>query len=427
MDNKMIFASNTKDQIAIHLARDYNVEYWDSFEETDVKPTAFLIDFSYYNNFETIYDEMIDYAIIMRIPIIFLNITNSDHLSKKFGLGFKSKAIVVRPYADFDVFDTIDLQYETKVNPTIIYLKHKNPVCVKPSDNLSCFSCHNTPGVKARKIDNIINSKFLVPIGSLEKSELPESQYKKIYLNIIRNEQISSDSNQKCYNETIIEINLFASFNPKTKYLQVRTLGNGINPGVLTSNYYMERGWFQGDFNITMNLLSNQLSMISNQPRDAAYKDNYTAGANFVVGIDVNENPTFNSNFEVRSSDISELKGFKLDNKTNKNLANWYWVIDILNKDLFDISYGGEKHLKELPSLAVSNLKPLTDTLWSVENTFEEVISMDIKLEETLLYASTRVHNDIDHLCLGQIKVIKQIYGHYNQQALNIDFSVIQV
>ena len=190
-------------------------------------------------------NKIIDNALNLGKTLILLNVNDGRPLSRMIGMGLRGKCIIVRPYSKYRAFNVLGLYQqdmfdcgESNVNQNSdgsMCSSFAEGSCCECPDN-ECLSAFERlcAAKQARVIESILTTDFVVPqeflcntVGDTPAS-LPESQFKLNYLAIESIWNLSET--QVTNNSSIMEITLIASYNPKYKYLRIRSVGAGFNP-----------------------------------------------------------------------------------------------------------------------------------------------------------------------------------------------------
>ena len=350
------------------------------------------------NNLIELYT-LIKNALASSKPLILLNVHNGEYLSKILGIGFKSKCIIVRPYNDYNVFNVlgVDNNFMQECGKANVTQEPDGSRCFKPQSPgcCDCSPCqwyssfeHLCDADKARMIEGILYSDFNIPqefcSTSLGDSPgvLPESQVKINYLAIEGKWNLTDQ--QVTNNSVVMEISLIASYNPKYKYLRIRSVGAGFNPangGEMQNNSTYYRGYFQSRVKIHMQPNTDKLKTLTTEPKNVNKQAQYTTSSEFSVGVDIAKNPSFNSSYSISESMTTVVSDFNIYNNGAGVLADWDFVLSMTENsiwDIFDEGFLQKPKVKSLPALATKNLQAVTEAVWYAENTLNEVIGVQL-------------------------------------------------
>ncbi len=363
--------------------------------------STILIDFKHVveNSNQFILNTLINDALVSGKAIILLNIHNGKQLSKMLGIGFESKCIIVRPYHQYNVFNVLGL-YESN----IMYDYGKSGI-IQKADGSRCFSIQKSNCCKhsydcqssfenlsaakqARAIENILSSDFKIPYELSSESlgsapaDLPENQFKLTYLAIESKWNLSDQ--QVTNNSVVMEIALIASYNPKYKYLRIRSVGAGFNPangGEMQSNSTYDRGFFQEKIKIHMEPNTDKLKTLSTEPKNINNQTQYTTSSQFSVGVDVAENPSFNSSYTISESITTVVSDFNIYNNGSGVTGDWDFVLGMTENSIWNIfsePFMKKGQVRSLPALATKNLQAVTESVWYADNTLNETLEVQL-------------------------------------------------
>jgi len=367
--------------------------------------STILIDFNRLveNSNHFVFYRLINEALGLRKALVLLNVHDGRLLSKMLGIGFESRCLIVIPYSRYNVFHVLGLYRSDIMNGC------DQGEVIQNADGSRCFNLQNNANAtccdssvcdcqssfenlcvakKARVIESILTSDFKIPKGlSSETSDsnpadLPESQFKQNYLAIESKWNITDQ--QVTNNSVVLEITLIASYNPKYKYLRIRSVGAGFNPangGAMQSDSTYDRGFFQGNIKIHMQPNTDKLRTLSTEPKNINKQTQYTTSSQFSVGVDVSKNPSFNTSYTISESITTVVSDFNIYNNGAGVTADWDFVLSMIENSFFDIfSEPNMKkgQVKSLPALATKNLQAVTETVWYADNTLNESIGVQL-------------------------------------------------
>lgn len=344
---------------------------------------------------------MINKALALGMPIILLNVQNGRLLSKILGIGFRSKCIVVRPYSTYNVFNALGLNED-------VMQECGQASVTQSSDGNRCFNIDNSDCCKclpsecqssfenlctldqARMIENILYSDFKVPqefckcqeAPGSTPADLPENQFRLNYLAIEGKWNLSDQ--QVTNNSVVMEISLIASYNPKYKYLRIRSVGAGFNPANGAPMQYdstYDRGYFQSNIKIHMQPNTDKLRTLSTEPKNINNQAQYTTSSQFSVGVDVSKNPTFSSSYTISESLTTIVSDFNIYNNGAGVTADWDFDLSLTQNsiwDIFDEEFLKKAKVKPLPALATKNLQAVTEAVWYADNTLNDIIGVQL-------------------------------------------------
>lgn len=342
---------------------------------------------------------LIHAALASNKPLILLNVKDGKILSKILGIGFIGECIIVRPYSTYNVFNVLGLVgnvmqdcgqagvTQNDDGSRCFNLEDSNCCECSPYQFQSSFSnlCISD---QVKMIEEILYSDFEIPEELCPQStgstpaDLPEDQFKLNYLAIEGKWNLSDQ--QVTNNSVVMEISLIASYNPKYKYLRIRSVGAGFNPangGEIQYNSTYDRGYFQSHVKIHMQPNTDKLRTLSTEPKNVNNQAQYTTNSEFSVGVDVSKNPTFSSSYTISESMTTIVSDFDIYNNGAGVTADWDFDLAMTENsiwDIFDEEFMKKAKVKALPALATKNLQTVTEAVWYAENTLNEVIGVQL-------------------------------------------------
>ena len=325
-------------------------------------------------------------------PIILLNVNNSVILSKILGFGVNGQCVVIKPHNNY---------YE--VNALGVKLKGYSSYCDKTlyQDCCGClcfcdYDCIKKPNEPLAPFQNLCVSDQADMIAAILETDfepsyslgsdspirstptsLPLHQFKLIYLTMDARWNLTD--RQITTNAVVMEISLIASFNPQYKYLRIRSLGAGFNPGPMESNDMYDRGYFQSSVNISMRPQTNRLTVLSTEPKNVNRQTQYTAGSSFSVGVDISKNPGFSASYTISQSSTTQISDFNVYNNGAGIIADWDFKLSMAENsiwNMFHTPFFRKTRVNDLPALATRNLQPVTDAVWFGSNTLNDTIGI---------------------------------------------------
>lgn len=384
---------NTLHRLFVYIGDQGNIDLKDY--------AAVLIDFKHVveNSNHFVLNTLIDHALVTGKTLIILNVHDGQLLAKMLGIGFTSKCILVRPYHQYNVFHVLGL-YESDM-----YDCGQSNV-IQNTDGSSCSNIQNitcseslisecqssfanlSVEKQARTIEGILSSDFKIPqglsseAGGSTPADLPENQFKLNYLAIESKWNLTDQ--QVTNNSVVMEIALIASYNPKYKYLRIRSVGAGFNPangGEMQSNGTYDRGYFQSKINIHMQPNTDKLRTLSTEPKNVNKQAQYTTSSEFSVGVDIAKNPSFNSSYTISESMTTVVSDFNIYNNGAGVTGDWDFVLAMIEDSIWDIfsePFMKKGQVKSLPALATKNLQAVTEAVWYAENTLNETLGVQL-------------------------------------------------
>jgi len=363
--------------------------------------TAVLINFKNMDACSNIINlnKLIDNALSLGITLILLNVNDGKPLSRMIGMGLRGKCIIVRPYSGYRAFNVLGLYQEDSFqcgqsevtqnsDGNRCFNVVEKPCCDCPDQEYSGSFEKLCSEKQARAIENILNTEFSVPqeflcnsVGDTPAS-LPENQFKLNYLAIESMWNLSET--QVTNNSVVMEITLIASFNPKYKYLRIRSVGAGFNPAngaPMDYNNTYDRGFFQSAVKIHMQPETDQLRTLSTDPKNINNQSQYITSSSFSVGVDISKNPTFKASYDISESLTTVVSDFNIYNNGAGVTADWDFLLSITENSIWDIfsePFMKKGQVKSLPALATKNLQAVTETVWYGENTLTDTIGVQL-------------------------------------------------
>ncbi len=344
-------------------------------------------------------NKIIDIALTLGKTLILLNVNDGRPLSRMIGMGLRGKCIIVRPYSKYRAFNVLGLYQqdmfdcgESNVNQNSdgsMCSSFAEGSCCECPDN-ECLSAFERlcAAKQARVIESILTTDFVVPQEFLcntvgdEPASLPESQFKLNYLEIASTWNLSET--QVTNNSVIMEITLIASYNPKYKYLRIRSVGAGFNPAngaPMDNNSTYDRGFFQSGVKIHMQPETDKLRTLSTEPKNANNQTQYTTSSSFSVGVDISKNPTFKASYDISESVTTVVSDFNVYNNGAGITADWDFLLSMTENSIWDIfsePFMKKGQVKALPALATKNLQAVTEAVWYGENTLTDTIGVQL-------------------------------------------------
>jgi hypothetical protein len=241
---------------------------------------------------------------------------------------------------------------------------------------------------QARKVESILTTDFVIPqeflcssVGDTPAS-LPENQFRLNYLAIESIWNLSET--QVTNNSVIMEVTLISSYNPKYKYLRIRSVGAGFNPAngaPMDTNSTYDRGFFQSAVKIHMQPETTLLKTLSTEPKNVNKEAQYTTSSSFSVGVDVSKNPTFKASYDISESMTTIVSDFDIYNNGAGVTADWDFLLGLTENSIWDIfseQFMKKGQVKSLPALATKNLQAVTEAVWYGDNTLTDNIGVQL-------------------------------------------------
>ncbi|MCL2349985.1 MAG: hypothetical protein FWC67_00750 [Defluviitaleaceae bacterium] len=329
--------------------------------------------------------------------LILLNVQDPESLSDLIGFGIAGQVVIIRPYDGYMVIDVLCGEPEGISLRGMSKVQHNldGGFCFTPLET-DAPDCSNGKAIsfgrmcvpdQIRSIVNTIATDFVRPVPepccALAQGSgpgvLPRHQASIAYVNLNVNWTVNPQ--QLISNSVVYEVSLIASYNPSYKYLRVRTLGAGFNPtngAPLNPNSTYDRGYVQTEVNLHMEPDSNRLTMLSTDPKNVNGKTTYTSGSSFTVGVDISENPGFNSSYTISESETREISDFNIYNNGAGIKADWDYKMSMIEKDVWNAfrqPFMKKGQVREMPTLATRNLQTVTDSVWYASNSLRDTIN----------------------------------------------------
>lgn len=338
--------------------------------------------------------------------LIFLNVENGMELSKIIGIGLTGKCVIVKPYGNYNVINVLGLYSSdiySECSQNIVTQNAEGNECNNHQD-ATCCECSELQSTiqgtfgnlcllnQVRVIESILESEIQTPwpwqqqacpcpLGNTP-ADLPENQFRLNYLAI---EGMWNLTDQQVTNNSVVmEISLIASFNPKYKYLRIRSVGAGFNPAngaPMQSDSTYDRGYFQSKVNIHMQPNSTKLRTLSTEPKNVNNQTQYTTSSEFSVGVDIAKNPSFNSSYTISETMSTVVSDFNVYNNGAGVTADWNFVLSMTENSIWDIfsePFMKKGQVKKLPALATKNLQTVTESVWYGDNTLCDSIGVQL-------------------------------------------------
>ncbi|MGL5712431.1 MAG: hypothetical protein ACRCXT_17760 [Paraclostridium sp.] len=452
MCNKLAFSCKTDTPISKELNKIYDCIYLDELNNEKEEYIAVLIDYQRYKNKEEELEKILKEFLESKTTLILLNLEESKVVDRNIGISTRAKNLVIREYNTHRVFNIVqDDEVVLKSGCKNIYSQVGEEALYCNSCFCQSNSCKNKKTTESKNeckssadsISKMIESEYVLPPGAIIENrvnkkvtnyqsddstinDLPPEQYKVIYIDIEYKGPIVDFDGQIASNSIVLELSLIASYRPAYKYLQIRTLGAGLNPGELVSDKKCSRGWFQNKIDIELVPKNNQLRILSNEPQNVNNQTIYETKSNFSVGVDLSSNPGFKPQYNISTTKSALVYDFDIINKTFSNEARWIWQMGITKykvSNIFNKNIVRQETVKLLPELSKSNLQPVTDTVWYVSNNFNEDVEVVAFL--TVEYLKAVVKGGIFGNRILTDKIINR-QTIQNEQSIIVKFSTVK-
>lgn len=325
--------------------------------------------------------------------VILLN-SNENIMVYLVGLGMDCKNAVIQPYMNEQVIinclDMYSLNVTDAGGKDIVVDVNNNIKEERDIDNSNMFMSkqisfeEDTPVKTAIRINNLImypTSTELTPSQNFniaaDNAELPPGIVKTFYVKLERKSKVSPDESQEFNNQLVFVVELIASYkNPPYKYMQITTLGSGMNPtngkGMIYNGRY-SKGYWQDNITIKMYPLGDIWTQLETSPKNVNNVTNYEVTNTVKLDVDISKNPSFKPNYTLSNKYSSSILDFEITNKSIPELADWDFQLSMTKKsieDIFQINIIDKPYVRDLPALATQNLQPYCSSLWYVDNTY---------------------------------------------------------
>jgi len=309
-------------------------------------------------------------------PLVMTDVNSPETLAELVGIGVSGQVIVLKPYDDFLVMHVLG-----KEGPQEMACSN-GWSAVDDGQAFEKLNVHQ----QADMVEAILRSEIIhathddrqKAFGALGNG-LPLNQYKLVYV-VLESKWNLTDS-QLTDNSVVMEVSLFASFNPQYKYLRIQSMGAGFSPGTLTSNSTYDRGYFQSSISIHIAPTAPVLTVLSTEPKNINRQTTYIAGSSFSVGVDISKNPSFSPSYTVSQSQTVQISDFNVYNNSAGKTADWEFKMSAMEDDvwkMFSNPFLAKPKVKELPPLATRNLQTLTETVWYGPNTLNTIVPVEM-------------------------------------------------
>jgi len=317
--------------------------------------------------------------------LVLLNANEPELLSNALGFGLSAPCIIIKPYKNFYTVNALGVPRE-EAQAIGQRLKAQEKDWCPCEDEPAPDVCEQVlfqdrcAAEQACIIEDILSCDHMHLYGSASAAPtLPLHQFTLIYLALDGDWNLTD--RQRTINSVIMEISLFASYNPQYKYLRIRSMGAGCSPGTLAANDTYDRGYFQSGVNIHMQPKSNALKTLSTDPKNINKQTTYTTSSSFSVGVDISKNPSFSPSYTVSETTSTQISDFNIYNNGAGIDASWDFKLSMTEKsiwDMFSHSFMRKAKVKELPSLAIRNLQPVTEAVWYGANNLDDTIGVEL-------------------------------------------------
>lgn len=224
------------------------------------------------------------------------------------------------------------------------------------------------------------------------------------------------------------EVTLYHTLYPeRAKWVKIKALGAGFNPGELASNTDSDRGYYIEDFALSFEPerfeggLPADVVLHATAPATQQEDGSYTRETGFDVGIDIS-GPSYT--FNQSEAETLHVKDFRILNQAAGKKAAWNFQLrrvgtgTVYNdwKDMrdFGVHTGLQPELRTLPGQAVSTLQPGVEAVYRVPDGFHEPILFHLATQVTL----RRINRDGSNY-------IARIHQLHNRHPVLVDFGAV--
>jgi len=224
------------------------------------------------------------------------------------------------------------------------------------------------------------------------------------------------------------EVTLYHTLYPeRAKWVKIKALGAGFNPGELASNTDSDRGYYIEDFALSFEPehfeggLPTDVVLHATAPATQQEGGSYTRETGFDVGIDIS-GPSYT--FNQSEAETLHVKDFRILNQAAGKKAAWNFQLrrvgtgTVYNdwKDMrdFGVHTGLQPELRTLPGQAVSTLQPGVEAVYRVPDGFHKPILFDLATQVTL----RRINRDGSNY-------IARIHQLHNRHPVLVDFGAV--
>lgn len=384
-----------------------------------------------FKNLENISESLKSQIVQSVKPIILLN-TNKHLLTALFGFAVPAEHVIFRNYENTYIIDSIDAN-DHEIHSELIYLEEEATAdegqSMEHEVNISQPKKVEEQ-LSLEKVCSIINNHTygLEFIKDETPVNLPEKQYKCFYYIIdhpsfIINPGYKEKSQQKASTNLICKIQLFASYNPNVKYLNIEITGNS-NPGKLKWDSSSERGLFQDNLTVTLTPLEKQVMTLNqNKPENINSETQYSVTTGFSIGVNIKKEPEFPISFNYSSTKNYTIKDFVIINDANANAAKWIYQMGMTKdgvKGLIDKGFFYDD-LYPLPILAKHNLQCGCQATWIVSDEKNFLQKAEIELGFSISYLDVY---DRGKASRGQNHYFNKREGKY--KTITVDFGTVE-
>ena len=323
----------------------------------------------------------------LETPIILLNADNPQILTQTLGFGLAAPCLIIKPRqaSSYEVYslgkeriEISDVSTQDVSQDTGDENSAQTWQCDDTGNGDPLLFANQNVQTQAQMIKTILGAAPLDVVGATPT--LPLDQYRLLY--VVLEHQWNLTDTQQTTNSLIMEVSLFASYNPQYKYLRIRSMGAGFNPASgkqMSSDDTYDRGYFQGAINMQMTPVSNRLTTLSTDPKNINGQTSYTSGSTFTVGVDISKNPSFSPSYSVSESSTTVISDFNVYNNSSGISAMWDFKYSRIEKDIWEMfsqPFMKKAQVKTLPPLATRNLQPIADAVWYAPNSLMDNVGI---------------------------------------------------
>ncbi len=328
------------------------------------------------------------------LPVILLNTNMTDSIQGCLAT-IPSKCSILHFYDNYTIWQVLDIPMVTRTERQSNFVKQNEDTscsflgdskksCERPMRPL----CDEELAVLIEtNIDIAERTALSMEVEDSRKNylddlpiDLPEKQYNFQYVRLEVSKKLD-EVDQTVYNAQLIELALIASFNPLCKYLRVRLIGAGFNPGYLYYDDNYDRGFFQSKITTYIEPHDSRIVTYDTSPKTVSGVTTYTTGSSFNVGVDISKNPTFKTSYTISNSETISIQDFDMFNKSMGIKSEWETGITIMRDNIWNMFSQAafrRAKVKPLPELAKHNAQPHCEAVYRAEGMFPDKVNMSM-------------------------------------------------
>ncbi len=350
-----------------------------------------------------------------------------------------SKCSVLHFFDDYSVWQVLDVPVKEKSEQqNMAVTQSDNSICQHMGEVSKGYErpiCPPSPAELAvlieANIDTVKRIEISMAVEALREgyqddfpTDLPEKQYKFQY---VRNEWSDSIAGtaQRPVIAQLVELALIASFNPKCKYLRVRSLGAGFHPGAMLKNDNYDRGYFQSDLWTFLHCMDTRIVTYQTSPQNVSGATTYTTGSSFSVGVDISQSPSFQPSYTISTSETIVIRDFDVINQSAGTRSEWRMRMGAIGDsiwNLFEESFLRKPKVKPLPALATQNAQPHCEAVYRAEGAFSDEVPL------TLGWRVDHYHLNVDGDFMAATKHYHHVWryvGYFESNPWKINFALV--